>query len=177
MQNLSLQITVINDVEIDQSQSSDARRGQIQTQRRTQSARADQKHARGFQFALTFQPDFGQDQVAVVASQLVFVQLRQFGDSSFESLFDRRGRAACYRRDDADLVVLFDRGVFFLQIADVLVVDINIDEVAQPAVCVKEVFAQIGELRGQFIERFADRCSFDRRRRLATGVLAQSRGN
>src|SRR5215470_7865607 len=170
MQDLSLQIAVIDDVEIDQPQSPYARRRQIQAQGRTQSARADQKRARGLQFALTFQPDFGQNQVAVVASQFVFVQFGQFG----QRLFYRDARAAGYRRDDADLVLLFDRGVFFLQVADVFVVDVDVDEVAQLAVGVEEVFPQIGKLRGQFVERFADLRRFDRDRRLAPGVLAQS---
>src|SRR5262245_872527 len=170
MQDLSLQIAVIDDVEIDQPQSPDASRRQIQAQRRTQSPRADQKRARGLQFALTFQPDFGQNQVAVVASQFVFVQFGQFG----QRLFYRGARAAGYRRDDADLVLLFDRGVFFLQVADVFVVDVDVDEAAQLAAGVEEVFPQIGKLSGQFVERFADLRRFDRDRRLAPDVLAQS---
>src|SRR5262249_3707388 len=170
MQDLSLQIAVIDDVEIDQPQPPDAGRRQIQTQRRTQSARADQKRARGLQFALTFQPDFGQNQVAVVASQFVFVQFGQF----CQRLFYRGARAAGYRRDDADLVLLFDRGVFFLQVADVFVVDVDVDEAAQLAVGVEEMFPQIGKLRDQFVERFADLRRFDRDRRLALGILAQS---
>src|SRR5262245_49820686 len=126
VQDLSLQVAVIYDVEIDQPQSSDPRRSQIQTQRRTQSARADQERARGLQFTLTFQPDFGQDQMAVVASHFVFVQFGQFG----QRLFYRHAFAACFRRDDADLVFLFDRGVLFLQVADVFVVDVYVDEAA-----------------------------------------------
>src|SRR5262249_12697874 len=154
-----------DDVEIDQPQSSYTRRSQIQAQRRTQAARADQKHARGFQLALAFQSDFGQDQVAVVSGQFVFVQLRQFGESSFERLFDglfgAGGRAARYRRDDADLVLLPDLCLVLLQIADVLAVDEDVDEAAQLAACVEEVFLQIRELRGQFVERFAYRRRFD----------------
>src|SRR5215831_8502287 len=92
VQNLSLQVAVINDVEIDQSQSPDARSGKVESEWRTEPARADQQHARGLQFALAFQSDLGQDQVAVVASQLVFVQLGQIGDPRFDQrLFDRGG--------------------------------------------------------------------------------------
>src|SRR5262245_38790479 len=111
--------------------------------------------------------------MTVVAGQLVLVQFGQFG----QRFFYRGARAAGYRRDDADLVLLSDRGVFFLQVADVFVVDVDVDETAQLTVGVEEVFPQVRKLRGQFIERLADLRRFDRDRRLAPGVLAQSRRN
>src|SRR5580700_4754856 len=67
-----------------------------------------------------------------------------------------RGRAAGYGGDDANCVAVFGRRVFFCQITDVFVVDVDVDEAAKLAVFGKQVFAQIAELRGQVTESFAD---------------------
>src|SRR5580704_1262446 len=66
------------------------------------------------------------------------------------------GRAAGYRGDDANGVAVFGRRVFFCQITDVFVVDVDVDEAAKLAVFGKQVLAQVAELRGQVTESLAD---------------------
>ena len=69
--HLPLQVGKVDDVEIDDPDPSDARRGQVQSQRRAQPAGAHQQHLGGFQLLLPFHPDFGNDQVAAVAQDFV----------------------------------------------------------------------------------------------------------
>src|SRR5215472_16749619 len=61
--------------------------------------------------------------------------------------------------NDADGVAIFGGSVFFREIANVFVVDVDIDEAAQPAVLGEQVLAKVGVLRGEMAERFADGAS------------------
>ena len=61
----------VDDVEIDNADAADARRGQIQAQRRAESARADQQHFRLLQLQLAFHAHFRHDQMAAVAQQFL----------------------------------------------------------------------------------------------------------
>jgi hypothetical protein len=81
--DLALQIAGVDDVEVDQAESADAGRGEIERQRRAQAAGADAEHARGFEAALALHAHFGQDEVARVAGEVVggeFGQGGGFGD-------------------------------------------------------------------------------------------------
>ena len=69
--DLALQVGEIDDVEIDQADFADAGGGQVQAERRAQSARADQQHVGGLELQLAFHADFGHDQVARVAEDFV----------------------------------------------------------------------------------------------------------
>ncbi len=77
MNDLPLQIARVDDIEIDEAEGADSRRGQIQGQRRTESAGADTQHLGGLELLLAFHADFGQDQVARVARDLFIAQLGQ----------------------------------------------------------------------------------------------------
>ncbi len=66
-----------------------------------------------------------------------------------------------------------DRRRVFFQIADVFVVQIHVDEAAQLAFVVKELLAQVGELRGQRAQHFADGRAGQLHRIVLVGVLAQ----
>ena len=55
----------------------------------------------------------------------------------------RRAAAARDRRDDADRVALAQRRLFLLQVADVFVVDVDVDEVTQLALLVVQVLLQL----------------------------------
>ena len=65
--HLALQVGVIHHVVIHQADAPDPGRRQVQRHRRAQPARADDQHRGGFELALPFQPDFGDEQVARVA--------------------------------------------------------------------------------------------------------------
>ena len=49
-----------------------------------------------------------------------------------------------------------DRRRVLAQVADVFVVQVDVDEAAQLAFVVEELLAQVGELRGQRAQHFAD---------------------
>src|SRR6185369_12553512 len=108
--------------------------GEIQRGGRSQSARADAEHLRRLQLLLRLDADLRHDQVPAVALDFFVGQLRQRLYGIARRSFSRGGRAACDRRDDADGVVGLHRGLLLLQVADVLVVDVDIDEAAQLAV-------------------------------------------
>ncbi len=76
VQDLALQIAGIDHIEIDQPQRANAGRGQVERQRRAQSARAHAQDARGLQLLLALHAHFRQDQVARVARELVARELR-----------------------------------------------------------------------------------------------------
>ena len=81
MNNLALQVGVVHDIEIDETESAYAGGGEIERHRRAQASGADAEHARGFQLLLTLHAHLGHDEMAGVAQDFVFVQgYRNFGD-------------------------------------------------------------------------------------------------
>ena len=77
--DLALQVGVVHDIEVHDAERAHAGRAQIQRQGRTQSARADAEHPRGFQLELPFHADLGHDQVARVAQNFVVAKGCGFG--------------------------------------------------------------------------------------------------
>ena len=129
VQNLPLQVARVDHVEVDEAERADAGRGQIERRRRAEPAGADAQHARRLELALTLDADLRHDQVPAVALHFVVGQFRQIG---------RGGRAAPEpardRRHDADRVLVGHRRLFARQIADVFVVQVDVDEAPQLAV-------------------------------------------
>src|SRR5688572_33425532 len=76
--DLTLQVRLLDDVEIDDPDPAHARGRQVHSQRRPESARTDHQHARGFQFSLPLHAYFRHDQVAAVTHDLFVRKLRQF---------------------------------------------------------------------------------------------------
>ena len=68
--DLTLQVAEVDNVEVDDAESADTRRGEIERRRRPEAAGADQEHARRLQPALPFLPDFRQQEVPAVALPL-----------------------------------------------------------------------------------------------------------
>ena len=68
--DLTLQVAEVDDVEVDDAESADARRGEIERRRRAEPAGADAEHARRLQPPLPFLADFRQQQVPAVALPL-----------------------------------------------------------------------------------------------------------
>ena len=75
--DLPLQVGEIDDVEIDEAEFADAGRGEIQAERRAESAGADQQHLGVLELELTFHADFRHDQVAAVAQDLFVAETRR----------------------------------------------------------------------------------------------------
>ena len=72
VKHLSLQIGPVNHVAVDQSDRSDAGRGQIQGDRRTEPPGPDHKHFRPGNFLLPLPSDLGQQDVPAVSGDLFF---------------------------------------------------------------------------------------------------------
>ena len=71
MDDLPLQVGEVHHIEVNQAQRAHAGRGQIQRERRAESAGAHAQHARRLQLLLPLHADLGHDQVARVAQNFV----------------------------------------------------------------------------------------------------------
>ncbi len=69
--DLALQIRVIDCVEIDQPEGSDAGGSKVEHERRAEPACSNTEHARGLQLPLSCHGNFGHDQVPRVAQNLL----------------------------------------------------------------------------------------------------------
>ena len=128
-----------------------------------------------FSSPLTVHADLRHDQMPAVALDLV---VGEFGQVAMP--VSRAGRsnvlesdAACHRRNDADRVARRDRRLLLLQVADVFVVQVDVDEAAQLALIVVQVRLQAGVLRRQIGQQLADRCAVGLDRVLLIGVRSQ----
>ena len=77
MDDLPLQVACVDHVEIDEAESADAGRGQIERERRAETAGSHAENARGFQLLLALHAHLGQDEVARVAGEIVGGELGQ----------------------------------------------------------------------------------------------------
>ena len=94
------------------------------------------------------------------------------------AVFALRAGATRDRRNDGKRIrVTNRRGLFAGQVTDVLVIEIHVDEGAQFALFRVEVLLQVGVLRRQLRQRFADGAGFHRDRVLFTGERTQRGGN
>jgi hypothetical protein len=71
---LPLQVGEVDLVGIDQRETADAGRGEVERCRATQPARADDQRVRGAQLLLSFDPDLRQQDVPAVTEKLLVVQ-------------------------------------------------------------------------------------------------------
>lgn len=89
----------------------------------------------------------------------------------------KNGLASRNRRDDADLVAVFERRGAVLEEADVFLVHIDVHEAADFAFFVHETFGDAGEARLQFRDGVADGGGVDFNQLLVVGQLAERRGD
>ena len=75
VQDLALEVARFDDVEVDQAERSDAGGRQIECERRSESAGADQQDARLLEPALAVDAQIGKDEVAAVSSQFFVAEL------------------------------------------------------------------------------------------------------
>src|SRR5579863_144903 len=122
-----------------------ARRGQIETKRRAKSAHADHQNARLLELQLPVHANFRHDEVAAIPQNLFARKVRtfnHFGLSAHELLPFGLHSIPCAAGDgwhNADGVAIFDWRVFLVEIADVFVLQIDIDEAADTAIFGVEV--------------------------------------
>src|SRR5688572_2927038 len=80
-------------------------------------------------------------------------------------------------RDDADFVAVFDRGLLVLQEADVLLVDVDVDEAADGTVFIKQAVLDAGVTGLQFRNEAANGGGADLDQFFVVGELAEGRGD
>src|ERR1035437_679998 len=160
--HLALEVGEVHHVEIDDADAPDARGREVQAERRAQAAGAHQQDFGRFELLLALDADFRDDQVAAVAEDFVFRE--------------RRG-AAGDGGDQRDGVAILGGGGVLAQVANVLVVEIDVDEAAYLAFVVEDLFAQVGVVRGERVQHFADGGAGDGDGVLAPGELAQGGRN
>ena len=128
--------------------------GQIHRRGRPETTRANAQDFRGLQCTLPVHADLGQDQVTAVTSHFVGGQRGQLAHRL--SGERRRTGPARHGRDDAHRVAGLQRRLVLLQIADVFVVDVNVDEAAHAALVVEQMLLQPGKPRRQVCKQLVD---------------------
>src|SRR5581483_8413681 len=83
--DLPLQVGVVDDVEIDDTERTHACSAEIKRERRAEAAGSDAEHLRGLELELALHADLGHDQVARVAKDLVVGERNRLGRGLSES--------------------------------------------------------------------------------------------
>src|SRR4029077_829607 len=170
--DLPLEIGVIDDVEIDDAQAAHAGGAKVKSRGRAEPARADHKHLGLGQLELPLHANFGHDQMAAIALNLLlrkcapgFGNGGRAGDdrhvillwSSLDSQsYELDSYAAGDRRHNADRIAVLGRRVFLLQVANILVIEVDIHEAANAAVIGVKVLAEIRVSSRKLFQGFAD---------------------
>src|SRR6266852_2922162 len=123
MEDLPLKIGKIDHIIIDDAESSDPCRGEVQCGRRAESTCTDQQDPCGFELFLSFSSNFGQDEVPAVTKKFVARQLVFFGDC-------RLSRPAGDGRNNTDDICFFDWSLSFLKVSDIFIIHVDVDKAA-----------------------------------------------
>ena len=97
------------------------------------------------QLQLSFQAHFRHNQMTAVTSNLFVSQKSGSG-------FGQGACASCDARHDGESLAPFQAGRVILQVADVLIVDIYVDEAAQLALIIEQILLNVGILLGQMAQ-------------------------
>src|SRR5215204_5095210 len=173
--DLALEVRGVHHVEVHDAERADAGRRQIHPRRRAQAPRPDHQHARGFELALTLDADLGHDEVTTVTRYLVVRERGERRRSGRRARLALGRRAARDGRDDGDGVAILDRRLETLRVAYVLVVDVDVDEVAERVLLAVEMPAQLRVLAHHAFERLAHRARLHRNLRAVARELPQRR--
>ena len=142
-----MQVRVVHHIEIHQPDSSDSRRRQIHPQRSAQAARAHQQHARVLQLELPVHADFRHNQMPAVTQNLFVRQrCRVRRNRHRHRRFFHRTSARDARHNGHRIFAAHRRRALF-QIADVLVIHVNVDVAAQRSGVAIKLLMQIGVAR------------------------------
>ena len=165
VQYLALQVGLVDLVELHDADAADAGRGQVQRQRRAEPAGADQQRGAGLEPLLSRDAHVRDQDVAAVARQLGGAQGRGAG-------------AAGDGGYNGDGVAALDGGVLAVLVADVFLVHVHVDEVAQGAVGAEQVLAEVVVGGRQLAQHLTDRAlRIDRDRVLVVQERSQRRGD
>jgi hypothetical protein len=143
-----MEVARVDDVEVDDAEGADAGGSQVHGRRGTEAARPDADHASRLELPLPVHADLRHDQVAAVPLHFFACQLRR--------LLHRRVGPARHRWHDADRVARLERRLLAIEVADVLVVHVDVDEAAELSVIVVQMTAQIAVPGDKRLEQLAD---------------------
>src|SRR5205814_1113988 len=93
--DLALKVGVIDDVKVHEAEGTHARSGEIERQGRAESTGADAKNLRSLELELALHADFGHDQVARVAEDLVVSERHGFGFDVWNGGHKNLGKLTC----------------------------------------------------------------------------------
>ncbi len=157
-EDLALQVAIVYHVEIHDADGAYTSCGQIQQDGTAQTAGSDNEDFGGFQFLLGFDTETRDDDMAIISCQFFFCEKRGTGGAVLAGIV---GSTAGDGGNDADNGILFYRGLFLLEVANIVVADKDIDIGADVPAFVEQVFAEIGEVAGQLLDSTVDRaCAY-----------------
>ena len=143
MQDLTLEVGLVDHIEVDDTDAPNACGGQVHQERRTETTRADAEDGRSLELALTGHTHLVQNQVPTEPSDPSPVN---------RQIIESPGDAGDDGQDGGGL----QRGVLPIQGADVVLTQIDVDEAAELSGVVAQVSRQTGMRRGEGVERFTD---------------------
>ena len=143
-----MEVTPLDRVKVDNPYSADASRREICRRRCPQTSRADDQDAGSLQLPLPLESDLRHDDVSAVPSEFAARE----GDAAL-----LRYRAPRDGGDDHQGISLLQPSLFAVHRADVLFVEVDVDEIPQPSVLGVEVPAQVGVALGERLKRVLHR--------------------
>src|SRR5437867_3215810 len=174
VQHLALQVRLVDHVEVDDPETADAGGAEVLRERHAEPARADDQGGRLLEFQLPRHADFGQDQVPGIA--LDFRRHEDVLALRSEPIHERK-RTARDAGDDRDYVAFLQGGPIRLEVADVLLVDVNVHEIPQSAVVRVQMTSKLAEAVHEVSEGLFNALGLDLHRIVVRRVLTKGRGN
>src|SRR5437899_4511857 len=149
VQYLSLEIRLVDHVEVDDPEAANPRRAQILRERDPEAARADDQGGRLFELQLSRHPDLREDQVPRVP--LDFRGREDILPLRHEAVHQGEGTSRD-ARDDRDRVALVQRRRVLPEVADVFFVHVHVHKVPEVAVVGVEMSPEKIEAIDEVIE-------------------------
>src|SRR5690606_1565857 len=176
--DLAVQIRHVDYVEIDDADFPDAGRSEIEGERRAEATGTYEQHGGGFELLLSGEPERREREVAAVSLILVGIQLdvrRGGGHASGTAGRLHHLEPAGDRRDDGELVAIAQRRLISFAVADVVIVDVDVDELTQLAAFIVQMLLQLRIALHEPAQCLADGRSLDVHRSLVVRVDPQRR--
>src|SRR5213594_3200252 len=174
VQHLALQVRLVDHVEVDDPETADAGGAEVLRERHAESPGADDEGGRLLELQLPRHADFGQDQVSGIA--LDFRRHEHVFALRSQPIHQRK-RTARDARDDRDRVAFLQGGRILLEVADVLLVDVDVHEVSQSAGVRVQMTPKLVEAVHEVAEGLFDAFGLDVHRIVVRRVLTKGRRN
>src|SRR5881409_441254 len=174
VQHLALQVRLVDDVEVDDPETAHAGGAEVLRERHAEPTGADDQGGRLFELQLPRHADFGQDEVPGIAFD--FRRHEDVLPLRSEPIHERK-RTARDARDDRDRVAFLQGGRVLLEVADVLLVDVDVHEVSQSAGVRVQMTPKLVEAVHEVAEGLFDAFGLDVHRIVVRRVLTKGRRN